>query len=449
MQNKNKKNLYKILFIAILLGSIISLAGCNWLSLGLLNIFDPQAQIRLSYTDIDLTEGTIDLEIYSINEVEFIGTGFEYDYYNGTTKISSLSKMVGATFYVAPSTTPGTPGDITTITGLPLYFQEAQDYMTSTPLVTELTCTITLIGTDGAGHSISKSVTVDLPALQPGIDFEPPTAVITVTPGTTGTAPFKVVFDGSKSTDNRGIASYTWDFGDGTSATGVIPATHTYSVCGIYVVKLTVKDFYANQGYATQIITVGEAGATEVIIQVTPDPPTGNAPFTVFFDASGTDCGCGATYSWNFGDGGTDTGVTTSHTYNSNGVYTVILTVTDSTGISYGSVTITVGVSGAVNAVIEITPSSATGTAPFTVGLNASESTTSASGATIVKYTWDFNDETYDPGSSPEVHSETPVPIPVTTHTYTHEGTYLVQLTVEDSAGNVDYEFKSIIVTEP
>jgi len=108
-----------------------------------------------------------------------------------------------------------------------------------------------------------------------------------------------------------------------------------------------------------------------------------------------------------------------------------------------------VGVSGAVNAVIEITPSSATGTAPFTVGLNASESTTSASGATIVKYTWDFNDETYDPGSSPEVHSETPVPIPVTTHTYTHEGTYLVQLTVEDSAGNVDYEFKSIIVTEP
>jgi len=60
LQYKNKKNLYKIVFITILLGFIISLVGCNWLAFGLLNIFDPQAQIRLSYTKIDLTEGTID-----------------------------------------------------------------------------------------------------------------------------------------------------------------------------------------------------------------------------------------------------------------------------------------------------------------------------------------------------------------------------------------------------
>lgn len=446
MQYKNKKNLYKIVFITILLGFTISLVGCNWLSLGLLNIFDPQAQIRLSYTDIDLTEGTIDLEIYSINEVEFIGTGFEYEYYVGTTKITSLTKMVGATFYVAPSTSPGTPGDITTITGLPLYFQEVQDYMTSNPLVTEMTCTISLIGTDGAGHSISKSVTVDLPALQPGIDFEPPTAVITVTPGTSGTAPFTVVFDGSSSTDNRGIESYTWDFGDGTSATGVMPAAHTYA-CGTYVVKLTVKDFFANQGYATVIINVGETGGPNVDIQVTPGI-TGNAPFTVYFDASGTtfetECGVGAaTYNWNFGDGSSGTGVTTSHTYTSNGIYNVILTVTDAAGnVGYGSVIITVGVAGEVNAVIIITPESATGTDPFTVGLDASESTTSVSGATIVSYTWDFND-----GSPIEVVTGTP-PIPVTTHTYTPAGTYLVQLTVEDSEGNLGYAFKSIVVTE-
>ncbi len=437
MQYKNKKNLYKIIFITILLGFIISLVGCNWLSFGLLNIFDPQAQIRLSYTDIDLTEGTIDLEIYSINEVEFIGTGFEYEYYVGTTKITSLTKMVGATFYVAPSTSPGTPGDITTITGLPLYFQEAQDYMTSNPLVTEMTCTISLIGTDGAGHGISKSVTVDLPALQPGIDFEPPTAVITVTPGTTGTAPFTVVFDGSKSTDNRGIESYTWDFGDETSATGVMPAAHTYT-SGTYVVKLTVKDFFANQGYATVIITVSETGGPDVKIKTTPDPPTGNAPFTVYFDASETDCGCGtATYSWNFGDGSSETGVTTSHKYTSNGIYTVILTVTDAAGnVGYGSVEITVGLAGEVNAVINTTPDPPTGTAPFTVGLDASLSTTSASGATIVSYTWNYNDGTGD-------HTYA---IPITTCTYSSAGTYLVQLTAEDSEGNVGYAFKSITV---
>jgi PKD repeat protein len=444
LQDKHKKNLYKILFITILLSFTIILVGCNWLSFGLLNIIDPQAQIRVNYTNIDLTEGegTIALEVYSLNEVEFIGSGFSYKYYSNNVLISDLSKTVGATFYVAPSTTPGTPGDITTI-DLLLYYKEVQDYIKLNPLITEMTCTISLLGTDGAGHSISKSVTVDLPAIQPGVDFEPPVAVINVTPSTTGTAPFKVVFDASGSTDNRGIASYSWDFGDGTTGTGIMPAAHTYTGCGSYVVKLTVTDYWGLKGYATVIINVGETGGPKVVIKVTPGT-SGTAPFTVYFDASGctfaTGCGVGtATYSWNFGDGTTGTGVTNSHTYTSNGVYTVILTVTDSAGnVGYGSVIITVGVAGKVNAVIEITPSSATGTAPFTVGLDASESTTSASGATIASYTWNFND------GAPIV-----LLIPVTTHTYVAVGTYLVQLTVTDSLGNVGYAFKSITVTEP
>ena len=251
-----KKNLYKILFLVILLGFTIPLAGCNWLSLGLLNVFDPQSQIRVSYTEINPETGTINLEIYSLNEVEFIGSGFVYEYYVGTTKINELSRTVGATFYVAPSTTPGTPGDITTI-GFPLYFQEVQDYITSNPLITELTCTINLIGTDGAGHSITKSVTFDLPAIQPGIDFEPPVAVINVTPGIVGIAPFTVVLDASASTDDRGIASYSWDFGDNTFGTGVL-ATHNYSNAGTYIVILTVTDYWGNEGYDTATITVGE-----------------------------------------------------------------------------------------------------------------------------------------------------------------------------------------------
>jgi len=353
VQYKNRKNLYKILFIAILLGFIISLAGCNWLSLGLLNIFDPQAQIRVNYTDIDLTdgEGTIALEVYSLNEVEFIGTGFEYNYYNGTTKISSLSKIVGATFYVEPSTSPGTPGPTTTI-DLPLYYQEVQDYATSNPLITEITCTISLIGTDGAGHSITKSVTFDLPALQPGIDFEPPTAVITVTPGTTGEAPFSVVLDASSSTDDRGIASYGWSFGDGTTGSGVL-VSHTYVNSGAFIIVLTVTDYYGNKGYATAVITVGDAGdvgGPTANIQVTPGT-TGVTPFTVAFDASGStvssESGCSSctisSYSWDFGDTSTGSGIATTHTYTTAGTYIVILTVTDSNGkVGYATVVITV-----------------------------------------------------------------------------------------------------------
>lgn len=359
MQYKNKKNLYKIVFITILLGFIISLVGCNWLSFGLLNIFDPQAQIRVNYTGMDLEVGTIALEVYSLNEVEFIGSGFKYEYYVDSTKITSLTKTVGATFYVAPSTSPGTPGPTTTI-DLLLYYQEVQDYITSNPLVTELTCTISLIGTDGAGHSISKSVTVDLPAIEPGIDFVPPTAVIIVTPGTTGTEPFTVIFDGSQSCDKRnedseckksGIASYAWDFGDGTTATGVMPDPYTYTESGSYIVKLTVTDYFGNEGIAFVTITVGEAGAPTAVINVT-GGTSGTEPFKVIFDAYGSsvesDCGtCSiVSYYWDFGDGTNSTEISIEHTYAA-GTYNVILTVTDSNGnTGYDSVTITVYASG-------------------------------------------------------------------------------------------------------
>ena len=140
---------------------------------------------------------------------------------------------------------------------MPLYFQEVLDYLTLNPLITEITCNISLVGTDGAGHNISETVTVDLPALQPGIDFEPPVAVINVTPGETGTAPFKVIFDAYDSTDNRGIASYNWDFGDNTSGTGDLN-TKTYSDAGIYLVILTVTDYFGNEDFDTATITVNE-----------------------------------------------------------------------------------------------------------------------------------------------------------------------------------------------
>jgi len=155
-----KKKLIFLLSVLIII--TIALTGCNWLSWGLINVFDPEAQIRVNCSDI--TEGTISLEVYSLNEVEFIGKGFSYKYYSNGVLIPDLSKTVGATFYVAQSTSPGSPGPITTI-DLLLYYQEVQDYMTSNPLVIEMTCTINLIGTDGAGHDILKSITVDLPIL--------------------------------------------------------------------------------------------------------------------------------------------------------------------------------------------------------------------------------------------------------------------------------------------
>jgi len=151
-----------IFLLAVLIIITITLTGCNWLFRGILNVFDPEAQLRVSYSYI--TEGTISLELYSLNEVEFFGEGFSYKYYSNGILIPDLSKTVRVPFYVKPSDSFGTPGPITTI-NLLLCYQEVQDYMTSNPSVTEMTCTISLIGTDGAGHDILKYVTVDLSVL--------------------------------------------------------------------------------------------------------------------------------------------------------------------------------------------------------------------------------------------------------------------------------------------
>ena len=64
-----------------------------------------------------------------------------------------------------------------------------------------------------------------------------------------------VTFDASSSTDNIGIASYVWDFADGSHDSGKT-ATHSYSTAGTYVAKLTVQDLAGNTATATVTIVV-------------------------------------------------------------------------------------------------------------------------------------------------------------------------------------------------
>jgi len=85
------------------------------------------------------------------------------------------------------------------------------------------------------------------------IDIEPPEANAgqdrTVNVGET------VIFDASGSTDNVGIVSYEWDFGDGTTETG-ITKNHTYISPGKYNVTLTVRDLAGNTDTDSITVTV-------------------------------------------------------------------------------------------------------------------------------------------------------------------------------------------------
>lgn len=91
-------------------------------------------------------------------------------------------------------------------------------------------------------------------------DIFAPVANFTVSPGTSGQAPFTVTFNGSTSTACAGITSYVWDFGNGQNNTGQAPST-TYSNAGTYQVTLTITDQQGATSTKTQAISVTNAAA--------------------------------------------------------------------------------------------------------------------------------------------------------------------------------------------
>ena len=70
-------------------------------------------------------------------------------------------------------------------------------------------------------------------------------------------------FDATASTDNFGIASYEWDFGDGTTTAGESLTTpdHTYSTPGRYDVRVTVTDTSGNTATNTTTVFVEDPAA--------------------------------------------------------------------------------------------------------------------------------------------------------------------------------------------
>lgn len=67
-------------------------------------------------------------------------------------------------------------------------------------------------------------------------------------------------FDASPSSDDQGIQSYDWQFGDGQSGSGQ-QAAHNYSDYGVVTVRLTVTDGSGQQDSAQQVITLRQPGS--------------------------------------------------------------------------------------------------------------------------------------------------------------------------------------------
>ena len=175
--------------------------------------------------------------------------------------------------------------------------------------------------TNAYGKSATSSTAIQVTAAPPST----PTLEATPSPARPG----QVMSFSATSTDPQGSApTFTWDFGDGSGATGA-GASHAYASEGTYTVRVTAANAFGKSASATGSFLVSlPRPSVPVLFASTAAPLVGQ---DAIFTASSTDSGgLPVTYSWSFGDGAVASGASTTHAWSSPGSFTVSATATNS-----------------------------------------------------------------------------------------------------------------------
>ena len=230
-----------------------------------------------------------------------------------------------------------------------------------------------------------------------------------------------IQFDGSGSSDPDGDAiSFAWDFGDGNTASGMMP-THTYSAADNYTVELVVDD--GNGGSASSVTSAAISAPPANIAPVADPggPYSGEPGQMITFDGSGSADPNGdvLAYSWDFGDGSTGSGVSPTHAYTTAANYTVTLTVSDGQLETSVTTTAEIAVPPANRAPVADPGGPYSGETGVEIRFDGSAS--SDPDGDSLTYAWDFGDGSTGAGAS-------------LTHTYAAAGAYEVSLVVNDGA---------------
>jgi len=199
---------------------------------------------------------------------------------------------------------------------------------------TVVTFVITPIGNNFQG-SVSRTVALKL--VRPGVILPPngdPLPDFFFSP----TAPRDhetILFDAVGSRDDGQIVSYHWNFGDGSTGSGVRVA-HSFDLPGQYNVTLTLTDDRGRTAQTTKQVSVVVNTLPVASFTFSPTSPKANVT-EVFFNASASTAALGrgiVSWEWDFGDGVHAQGQTVSHLYGFAGTYTVTLRVVDSAGLA-------------------------------------------------------------------------------------------------------------------
>ena len=197
--------------------------------------------------------------------------------------------------------------------------------------VSVVTITAVPVGVSGGDSTNVNTRTVRIVVLGPSIPFASfsfsPTSAAVLDP---------VTFDASGSSLDGAACgsacSYSWDFGDGSSGSGLV-LQHTFTSSGVFNVTLTTTSLaHGTSNSTTRPIVIAPPALP--VADFTTGPCAVVAP-TCFRFTDASTVGAGATITGfliNFGDNTNATTMPAERTYAVSGTYTVRYTVTDSLG---------------------------------------------------------------------------------------------------------------------
>jgi gliding motility-associated-like protein len=202
---------------------------------------------------------------------------------------------------------------------------------------------------------------------------------------------------------NPGPWSYQWDFGDGQTSTDPLINAHTYSMYGVYTIRLTVTNNVCIETQTQQV----EILAIPPMVNFSYDPASGCAPLTVNF-TNLSQFADPSTYQWSFGDQSTSTMINPTHTYYQPGKYSVSLSASNTTGQT---------ITETKQAIIEVfpRPDAQFEIKPRLIYIPGGILYTDNRSFNATRFIWDFGDGTTTNEFEPE-------------HKYKEEGFYTVKL---------------------